>query len=184
MNREYCVKRRSETPGWMDSGLPYCSSTEADLRRMKRELYSPDGSTAREGFYPMERNMLHPPQRSFSPDVQQICFPRARRDILSIEREIDERSWTALEGRMRTPPEFPGQAFSSPRSKNTTEESKWPSICNSGQIGIYSSIRLHQNTEWDQSRIMSGREWQLINMTETCEFYNFLFLYIFTNASK
>ena len=39
---EYCVRRRTEQ---MDSGfLPYCSSTEADLRRMKRELFSPGKS--------------------------------------------------------------------------------------------------------------------------------------------
>ena len=41
LNREYCVKRGSLAPGQLDAGLPYCSSTEADLRRMKRELYSP-----------------------------------------------------------------------------------------------------------------------------------------------
>ena len=116
MNREYCVVRRCATPARMDSALlPYCSSTADDLRRMKRELYSP-GPMDSEGLYPMERKMLLPLQSSFSPDVQQICFPRARRDILSIEREIDERSWAALEGRMRIPPEFPGQAFSIPRS--------------------------------------------------------------------
>ena len=94
LNREYCVKRGSLAPGQLDAGLPYCSSTEADLRRMKRELYSP-GPMDMEGLYPMERKMLLPPQRAFSPDLQEICYPRARRDILSIEREIDERTWAS-----------------------------------------------------------------------------------------
>ena len=127
---EYCVRRRGATPVRMDSDLPYCSSTEADLRRMKRELYSPVDSN---GLNPMERKMLLPPQRSFSPDVQQICYPQARRDILSIEREIDERSWAAFDGRMRSPPEFP--TFSIPRFENGRFV-RIKIICNSGQIGI------------------------------------------------
>merc|ERR1719234_974064 len=118
MNREYCVaRRRCATPARMDSDLllPYCSSTAEDLRRMKRELYSP-GPMDSNGLYPMERRMLPPPERSFTPDIQRICYPRARRDILSIEREIDERSWASLDGRMRSPPlEFSNQAYPVPR---------------------------------------------------------------------
>jgi len=134
MNREYCVvRRRCATPARMDSDLllPYCSSTAEDLRRMKRELYSP-GPMDSEGLYPMERRMLLPPERPFTPDVQQICYPRTRRDILSIEREIDEqsrarhdilsiereideRSWASLHGRMRSPLEFSTQAHPIPR---------------------------------------------------------------------
>ena len=115
LNREYCVKRGSLAPGQLDAGLPYCSSTEADLRRMKRELYSP-GPMDMEGLYPLERKMLLPPQRAFSPDLQEICYPRARRDILSIEREIDERTWAQLEGRMRSPVPIPSHSYSTPRS--------------------------------------------------------------------
>merc|ERR1712192_94242 len=132
-NREYCVvRRRCATPA--QDLLPYCSSTTEDLRRMKRELYSPRPMDS-EGLYPMERRMLLPPERPFTPDVQQFCYPRARRDILSIEREIDERScyprpkrdilsiereieersWASLDGRMRSPLEFSTQAYPIPR---------------------------------------------------------------------
>merc|ERR1711963_902837 len=120
LNREYCVKRGSLAPGQLDARLPYCSSTEADLRRMKRELYSP-GLMDMEGLYPMERKMLLPPQRAFSPDLQEICYPRARRDILSVEREIDERTWAQLEGRMCSPVPIPSHSYFAPRPDRDIE---------------------------------------------------------------
>ena len=103
--REYC--RVNRTQAQMDAFPPYCASTEADLMRMKRELYSP-GRIESQG--PMERTRLISPKRSFSPDVHQICHPRYA------GCEIDECTWAVLEGRMRSTIDFPSQAYPIPRS--------------------------------------------------------------------
>ena len=128
-----------------------------------------------EGLYPMERKMLLPPQRAFSPDLQEICYPRARRDILSIEREIDEQTWAQLEGRRRSPVPVPSHSYSAPRSSFKKGDFRIFQRAFSGPIGILSSTQSLQNTEWGRSHIMSGKGCQRTNMTGTCEFSLLLF---------